>query len=61
MQDTAAEADRVERQVAAQMGREALAMLSPDSHPALIARLIAQRAMALADRAVDRPVEVEKL
>lgn len=53
----AAEADSVERQTVAQASREALATLPPDTDPALIARLIAQRAVALADRAKGRAVE----
>jgi len=53
----AAEGERIEQQTVAQASREALAVLPDDSNPALVARLIAQRAVALADRAEERTVE----
>ncbi|MOA57067.1 hypothetical protein D3C78_1811720 [compost metagenome] len=53
----AAEGERIEQQTIAQATREALAMLPPDTCPALIAKMIAHRAVALADRAEERAVE----
>ncbi|WP_455231510.1 hypothetical protein [Geopseudomonas aromaticivorans] len=53
----AAEGERIERQTIGQATREALEVLPPDTSPALIARLIAHRAVTLADRAEDRAIE----
>lgn len=51
------EAEQLEEKVIGQATREALAMMPSESSPTLLSKMIASRAVALADRAEERAVE----